>query len=100
MNEQFKCAATKYRGRIYEGVMHPLIYEEIKKEHPEASYEECDKGAGFITRSNRFLDRSQAMSLAAALDLVGPRRPGEVSNELYTEDLPFWALKGNDGEPQ
>ncbi len=83
--------ATKYRERIFEGTIHPLIFDlAIRSEFPEAQFTDCEEG--FIAPDGRFLNRKEAKVLADALDLIGPIRPGERSDELWSEQLPLHVL--------
>jgi len=83
--------ATKYRGKIFEGVIHPdIFYKLIRSEFPEAQLSDCEEG--FIAPYGTFLNRKDAKILAEALDLIGPIRPGERTDELWTEQLPLCVL--------
>lgn len=89
--DAFKCAATRYKGRVYEGSIHPLIYEDIKHTNPNVRPHECEEG--FLTSSGLFLNRVDAKALAEKLDLLCPARPGDVTPELYSEQMPGWVLQ-------
>jgi hypothetical protein len=82
--------ATKYGGRLFEGIFHPDIFENIQAEFPNAQFADCEDG--FIAPDGTFLDRAEAMNLARAEGLVGSVRPGDSRDKLYTEYLPIHVL--------
>jgi hypothetical protein len=63
-------AAIKYHGKVYTGVRHALIRDEILKEVGEF-YLTLDM-QGFVTDTGRFVDRTEAANIAFNAGQIGP----------------------------
>lgn len=83
--EKIVSAAIEYKNKIYTGILHTVILEEVIAEHPELTEEGEDCRFGFVTTTGRFLDRDEAMGPAIQAGQVRDRFT--TQEELSTEFL-------------
>ena len=85
------CAAVKAsNGKIYRGHRHSDCLYAIHARHLKPAENQHGDGQGFITSTNRYVDRIEGLKLqiAAGLKSVDPTRiDGKYGRELYSEDL-------------
>ena len=91
MNEIIICAAVRFNGKVWRGNRHihaiAAMHDELswtmnRKELCEAK---IDTEQGFITSTNRYVDRKEGLAIQIAAGI--PCFRGEYGNELYSEDL-------------
>jgi hypothetical protein len=81
--ESIKAAAVRIEGKIYTGMIHPDIIVQIAKDFPD--WENMKYEEGFLTTTDRFIDRREAAAIARENDLFRERFAHE--EELHTEHL-------------
>jgi hypothetical protein len=69
-------SAIKYKDRIYAGVRHNLIAEEIRKK--DKNYKTRLEEQGFLTSSGQFVNREKAAQIAY--------KAGQIPNGIYSLD--------------
>jgi len=85
-NARIKCAAILLNGVIYEGEAHHLIGQQMLRDGVCQRPFPGGDAQGFVTEKGTFLNRHQALRVAAQ---AGQVVWGETVNkdELYSEDL-------------
>ena len=83
---RIKCAAIQYQGKIYEGPNHTVIGHQMLQDGVCPRPFPCGDAQGFVTEKGTFLNRYQALRVAAQ---AGQVVWGQTINreELYSEDL-------------
>ena len=83
---RIKCAAIQFEGKIYEGEAHHLIGQQMIRDGVCQRPFPGGPAQGFVTEKGTFLNRYQALRVAAQ---AGQVVWGETINkeELYSEDL-------------
>lgn len=69
-------SAIKYNGKIYTGIRHNLIAEEIRVDHKD--YRLKLEEQGFMTDTGKFVNREEAARIAF--------KTGQIPNGIYTLD--------------
>jgi hypothetical protein len=82
--EKVLLSAMRYRGKVYTGIAHGIIFTEIQTEYPEAVRgEEGGVEEGFTTTLRPFVDRVEAKKIA----LVAGQAQENERPELYSDEL-------------
>lgn len=69
-------SAIRYKGKIYTGIRHNLIAEEVRKENKDY-YLKLEE-QGFVTDTGRFVSREEAAKIAF--------KAGQIPNGIYSLD--------------
>ena len=69
-------SAIKYKGKVYIGLRHALIAEDIRKEDPK--YTTRLEEQGFLTDTGKFVSREKAAGIAY--------KAGQIPNGIYSLD--------------
>jgi hypothetical protein len=84
--EKIVLSAMRYQGKIYTGLNHKIVFDELKMEHQEA--ERGERGGveeGFTTTTQQFVDRIEAKKIA--IEAGQTKENGRP--ELYSDDLEY-----------
>jgi hypothetical protein len=72
-DETVVAAAIRFKKKIYTGVTHAEAFEKLEEEHPNLSDDEIIRSMdsdGFITSRGRYIDRNDAMMVAAMAEQI------------------------------
>jgi len=83
---KIKCAAIKYKDKVYEGNSHPEIGMLMLKHKVCPRPYPGGQAQGFVTECGKFVSREEALAIAIC---SGQVTYGETvkKHELYSEDL-------------
>jgi len=83
---RIKCAAIRYKDKIYEGESHPKIGLKMLEDGVCERPYPGGKAQGFVTDKGLFVSRKKALMIAARAKQVTIGRT-QTPHELFSEDL-------------
>jgi|SRR3989344_6463657 len=88
--ERIRCAAIKYKDEYFTGTTHADAWRDMTGKYPETvlSYDDGDRLDGFMTDTDRFVDREEALKIALKANQVVDGKEGSaLGGTLASEDL-------------
>ncbi len=93
--EKIRSAALRYGTETFVGYGHGEAFDKLRTAHPnwelESAMQNIDLIEGFMTTTDKFVDRAEARKIAEHADQLDPRFSAQNgplhSGELHSEDL-------------